>query len=344
MTINKSRNWTVIVTHDANTEQRAIYEQVLDASCDIVYVAGASDDDRSASLARADAVIVTHPLTEFRDGDKALLAGAQLIQQTTAGVDHVPFDRLPDGVPVAANPGTYSEPIAEHVLAMTLAAVKRLPIEDRAMRSGEFNQFTPNRMVAGRIAAVLGFGGIGQQSARLLRACGMQIHAINRTGETDEPVDFIGTTLDLEAVLRRSDVIVISMPLTRQTMGLIGAREFAWTKKDAILVNVARGEIVDQAALYAHLCTRPNFTACLDAWWVEPVRHGEFRLDHPFLDLANVIASPHNSASVPGTRGKVARQAAENVLRALTTGEPLYVSGPDEQLDDGSHQAKSPKV
>jgi phosphoglycerate dehydrogenase-like enzyme len=324
------------VTHDAIAEQRAIYDEVLGASCEIVYVAGATDTDRGAALARADAVIATHPLAEFRDGDKALLADAQLIQQTTAGVDHVLFDRLPDGVPVAANPGTYSEPVAEHVLAMTFAAAKRLLIEDRAMRSGEFNQFTPNRMLAGRIAAILGFGGIGQEAARLLSACGMRIHAINRTGETDAPVDFIGTTRDLEAVLRRADVIVISMPLTRLTMGLIGAREIAWTKDDAILVNVARGEIVDQSALHAHLCNRPSFTACLDAWWVEPVRHGAFRLDHPFLDLANVIASPHNSASVPGTRGGTARQAAENVRRALTTGEPLYVAGPDEWLDGGS--------
>ena len=114
--------------HDAIAEQRAIYDEVLGASCEIVYVAGATDTDRGAALARADAVIATHPLAEFRDGDKALLAGAQLIQQTTAGVDHVLFDRLPDGVPVAANPGTYSEPVAEHVLAMTFAAAKRLLI------------------------------------------------------------------------------------------------------------------------------------------------------------------------------------------------------------------------
>jgi phosphoglycerate dehydrogenase-like enzyme len=130
----------------------------------------------------------------------------------------------------------------------------------------------------------------------------MRVHAINRRGASDAPTDWIGTPADLPALLAAADVLVLAAPLTRATEGMIGAAELAAMKPDAILINLARGELVDEAALFAHLQANPAFTACIDAWWIEPVRHGRFAMDHPFMTLPNVIASPHNSASVPETR------------------------------------------
>src|SRR5438045_6695608 len=132
--------------------------------------------------------------------------------------------------------------MAEHVLAMTLALAKRLLVEDQKLRNGEFDQFTPNRVLAGMTAGILGFGGIGRATARLMRAFGMRIYAINHSGTSSEPVDFLGTLHDLERVLRSSDVVVLCLPLTRITRGFIGKKELEWMKHDAIPVNVARRE------------------------------------------------------------------------------------------------------
>jgi phosphoglycerate dehydrogenase-like enzyme len=122
---------------------------------------------------------------------------------------------------------------------------------------------------------------------------------------------------------------LISAPVTRATCGLIGTAELERMKADAILVNVARGEIVQERSLYEHLLKNPRFTACIDAWWIEPVRHGEFRMDLPFLDLPNVIASPHNSAQGAGAHDIGLRWYGR---RALTGETPLQVIGPVERL------------
>jgi phosphoglycerate dehydrogenase-like enzyme len=233
---------------------------------------------------------------------------------------------------VATNGGGYAEPMAEHGLAMALAAAKRLLVEHGNLARGEFNQFVSNRMLAGGICGVLGFGGIGVATARLMRSMGMRVHAINRRGRSAEPVDWIGTPDRLDELLAASDVLVISLPLTRASERMIGAHELSRMKDDAIMVNLARGEIVDEAALYEHLKTHPAFTACIDAWWVEPIRHGEFRMDHPFLQLPNVIGSPHNSAVARGSREVALRRAVANCRRVLVGEAPLHLIGPDERM------------
>src|SRR5207245_9788215 len=157
---------------------------------------------------------------------------------------------------------------------MTLSAAKRLFIDHHHLAHGAFHQFTSNRMLCGRVCGMCGFGGVGVATARLMRAMGMQIHAINRRGYSAAPTEWIGTPAHLDELLRAADVFVIAAPLSHATVGCIGAREFSLMKEDAILVNLARGESIEECALFAQLQGHPAFTACLAAWWVDPFRHG----------------------------------------------------------------------
>ena len=135
----------------------------------------------------------------------------------------LPLKQFPEDLPIAGNGGAFAEPMAEHGLAMTLAAAKRLFIEHDNLKAGEFNQFARNKMLAGSVCGILGFGGIGKAQAKLMRGLGMKIHAINRSGATDEDVDWIGTPDQLEEFLAASDVVVLSLPLSQWTEKLFNA-------------------------------------------------------------------------------------------------------------------------
>ena len=322
----------LVVTFKVEAEARAVIEATIGGAAPVLYLQDAADADRAALLRTAGTILARHTGHELRAGEAALIGGVRLLQFVTAGIDFVPLKQFPDAMPIAANGGAYAEPMAEHAVAMALAAAKRLLVEHGKLTQGTFDQFKPNRMLAGAVCGIVGFGGIGVATARLMRALGLSVHALNRSGRTAEPVDWIGPVTQLDHLLAASDVVVLSLPLTPATQFMIGARELGLMKPDAIIVNLARGEIIDEAALYRHLVDNPGFTACIDAWWVEPVRHGRFEMGHPFLSLPNVVASPHNSASVAGWRDIAFRRAAENVGRVYR-GEALHhLVRPEERM------------
>ena len=323
---------TVVVVYDVDARGRAVIADALDGAAEAVYLPDLDDAARADVLRNADAVLA-RTTRELRQGEIALLKDIRLLQFINAGIDFVPLADLPPGVTVATNGGAYAEPMAEHALAMALAAAKRLLPEHAALAQGEFNQFARNRMLSGGVCGILGFGGIGIAMARLARGIGMQVHAINRRGHSDEPTHWIGTPDQLGALLAASDVLVICTPLTPATLGWLGADQLARMKEDAILVNLARGEIVDERALYERLVAFPRFTACIDAWWIEPVRHGTFRMDQLFMSLPNVIGSPHNSAAaIAGTGATGLQRAIANITRALAGETPRHLVPPQDRM------------
>ena len=323
---------TLLVTMQADPASREIITSVISELAEIVYLDDVADAERGTIFGQATAVLSRNTAKELRDDEAEQLRGARLIQYVSAGIDFIPLGVFPETTMIAGNGGGYAEPMAEHAVMMALAAYKRLMVEHNQLAIGEFNQFKRNRMLAGSVCGVLGFGGIGIETARLMRALGVKVHAINRSGQTDQEVDWIGDTSQTDELLKNSDILVLSLPLTPATQEMIGERELQMMKDDAVVINLARGEIIDEEALYEHLKATPAFTACIDAWWVEPVRHGRFEMSYPFLELDNVIASPHNSASVGRWRPIALRRAAENVARLFRGEDVLFQVPPADRM------------
>ena len=311
----------IVITHKISEARRTLYKNIFGRDARLSFLADTPSGLRQQTLIEAEVLLSWNLSRDLGRSELSLLKNAGLIQLLTAGADSVPYAGLRDDIIIACNAGAYADPMAEHVLAMTLALAKNLLREHQNLARGEFNQAKLNRVLRGATCGILGFGGIGKASARLMRGLGMRILAVNTGGRTEEPVEFIGTLADLRRVLSSSDVVVVALPLTRTTRGLIGGRELGWMKPDAILINVARGEIIDEAALHAHLAEHPAFQAGIDAWWIEPFTHGEFRTRFPFLAMPNVLGSPHNSAMAPGVSDEGARRAAENVKQYLAGGQ-----------------------
>ncbi|MEE2997031.1 MAG: 2-hydroxyacid dehydrogenase [Pseudomonadota bacterium] len=326
------RKPVVLVSHQPSEDIRNAIVESFGGEVEVFFYPELDDLEREQVLRDARGVMTYHPVRDLGVEAMAMLDNCKLIQCMTAGIDYLPLDLVPHHIPVAYNGGAYAEPMAEHVAAMALAASKRLTVEHQNMKVGEFNQFLPTKKISGATCGIIGFGEAGRQVASLMRRLGMRIEAINRSGQTVEDVDYIGTMDDLDRVIAAADVLVITLALTRKTDRLIRAAHLAQMKPDAVLINVARGEIVDEDELYRHLRDYPEFTACLEAWWIEPVRHGKFETKHPFLDLPNVIASPHNSAISGDALTVAARRAAANVLRMLRGEETKFIADDDIRM------------
>ena len=312
----------ILVTYEPGAEDRKIYREILEDLAQIHFIRDESGGDRGRRFQIADIVIALNfSPKEIDPADICLLQNLGFIQLLYAGADSIPFHLIPAGVILASNAGAFARPIAEHVLALTLALAKKLVPKNKQLQEGLFDRTGFNQEIRGGVCGIIGFGGNGRAIARIMQAMGMRIYGINRSGQTDMPVDFIGKAGDLPEVLERSDVVVVTTPLTRETRNMISAKELGWMKKDAILINVGRGDVINQKALYEHLKACPDFRAGIDTWWSEPADDEAFQLDYPFFELPNIVGSPHIADHVPDSMPYATRKALENVRNFLMGNE-----------------------
>jgi phosphoglycerate dehydrogenase-like enzyme len=261
----------------------------------------------------------------------------RFIQSGWAGVNHIPFKHLGKRVMVSSNAGGFSEGVAEFALALALAAAKRVVKLDYSLRTGEFDAaewgglFREVVLLRGRTMGVLGYGGIGRAVGSMGRALGMNLLAFSRHASPESQVRVFHGNEGLLRVLRKSDVVVIALPLSKLTLGLLGTAQLAAMKSDATLVNVARAEIVDEEALYARLVECKEFTYATDVWQIKRGKE-TYSSKFPFVKLPNFIGTPHvagGSASLTGEPGKV---ATENLMRYLRGEAPQNVVDPSEYI------------
>ena len=314
----------LVVTFKVDDQQKKLIESSV-KNADVKFLKD-YDETRYLNLLKdADVLLAWNPSRELRSLRINSLTNIKFVQLLSAGYDHIDFYMFPEGCKIASNNGAYAEPMAEHILAMVLTLAKKLFLNHKKLSEGEFNQQEVNISLKDSIVGILGYGGIGKAAAKLLRPFGSKIYALNSSGKTNEPVDFIGTLNDLKFILKNSDIVIVSLPLIDETKNLISKKELELMKPNAILVNVARGQIINESDLYEHLKTHPEFYAGIDAWWVEPFTEGEFKLNFPFFELPNILGSPHNSAIVPGSLTEGLKYAVENINLYIKNKKPEHV-------------------
>jgi phosphoglycerate dehydrogenase-like enzyme len=240
------------------------------------------------------------------------------IHITAAGVDTLLFDALRESdVAITNARGVFDRPLAEYVLGAVIAYAKDGRNSFDLQRRHQW-QHRATRSITGATALVVGTGGIGREIAKMLRAAGLVVRGAGRRAVADDP-DF-GEVIESDNLAAEAgwcDHLILAAPLTAKTRGLVGSTVLEAMKPDAHLVNIARGPMVDEAALLAALTERRIGGATLDVFDAEPLPP-----EHPMWDAPNVTITAHMSADVVGWRDTLAAQFADNVRRWLA-GEPL---------------------
>ncbi|MFI0354830.1 2-hydroxyacid dehydrogenase [Actinomadura sp. 9N407] len=294
---------------------------------EIALGAGWTDEEIVAALPGTD-VLVCSRMTEpmARAGTRL-----RLVQCTGAGYERLAIGALAPGTAVA-NTFHHGRSIAEHVLMVALMLSRQVRRKDRLVRQGIWESVSADpglplgESLAGRTLGLLGLGETGRQVARLASAFGMRVDAVRRDPgaplEDGLVLDRVRPPGELHGLLADADIVVVTVPLDERTRGMIGAAELARMRPAALLINVARGPVVDERALYEALAEGRIGGAGIDVWWPAPGVSGRGGATMPFEELDNVVLTPHNSGHTRETFENRARDIAAN-LAALAEGREL---------------------
>lgn len=288
-----------------------------EAGCQILYLRNADDPrevERIMASHQIDAVISR--TVELSAGAIGACRGLKVVSKHGVGVNNIDVDACSArGVPVFVTPGANAQSVAEMTIALLLAAARSVPWMDSEMRAGRWSRLQNGLELKGRRIGLAGFGEVGHRVARVCLALGMTVRAFDPNLGAHSPMPDVEMAGDLDSLISGSDVLSLHVPLTEETRGMIDGRRLAMLPPDGLLINTARGEVVDEPALIAALKQRRLHAAGLDTMAVEPLP-----ADSPLLSLPNVVLAPHVGGSTPAALAAMASAAARNVLAWLDGG------------------------
>ena len=279
--------------------------------------------DRPASLEEkierakpADILINTRGVVTWPAEALRALPKLRMITTCSIGTDMIDLGTARElGIVVSNQPGQTAPVVAEHMVGLMFAAAKRAAFQTAELKAGRWTR-RENIMLGGKTLGVVGTGNIGAEVARLGRAIGMDVLAWTFHPSPERATELGVRFVEFDELLRTADVVTIHVKLTDDTRRMIGARELGLMKPDALLVNGARGDIVDTDALVSALRSGHLGGAALDVYDHEPLPS-----DHPILSCDQVVLTPHNADQTPEGIDLLNQGAVDNVL-AFLSGRP----------------------
>lgn len=265
-----------------------------------------SPDELIERIRDAEIVLNIRSSQKFTDRVFAACPRLRLVSVWGTGTDHVDLGAAArHGITITNTPGVSAVSIAEHTLALLFAVARRIPQIDRATRAGDWPRGRSVELY-GKTCGIVGLGAIGRQFARLAAGIGMRVIAWTMHPQPGDPI------VPLDELYRNSDVVSLHLRLSPETEGMLGAEQFALMKPGAILINTARGAIVQEAALLGALTCGKIAGAGLDVFSAEPLPQG-----HPLTALDNVVLTPHCAGITPEALEAGLRMSVENIWAFL---------------------------
>lgn len=257
--------------------------------------------------------------------DAASTPHLEFVQRLYAGLDGFPFDLFPGQVKISGNVGAYAPFVAEHALALALAAARMIVPAQALLRSHALRPAPEMRLFRGGTAVILGYGEIGRAIAQRVAAFEMRVIGLNRRGQTAPGCEAMFAADHLREAVAYGDIVFDARPHTLATAGSIGREELLAMRPQAIYVNVGRAGTVDEKALYDHLVAHPGFRVALDVWWDEDFAGGTFGSRFPFIELPNFVGTPHCAGLSPVVEPFALNRAIENLARYFRGEPPRYL-------------------